>query len=216
MDMKNTLLLAGALALTAQHASAAGLYGAARGGFTFTDDHDFSATPAINVTTELDNGYGVGVALGYDTGPVDNNIGLRLEAEYMYRQNEVDTHSSGGAQLAGPTGEINSHAYMANAYLDFHNGSAVTPYIGGGVGVAQVSYDDYGVTAIPNVLDDDDTVFAYQGIAGASYKVTPQIKLTADYRYFATEDPELTSVAGTATETEYATHNIFAGVEYSF
>jgi OOP family OmpA-OmpF porin len=192
-------------------------YAGIHGGYTMAEDHDFTYTAGTDVDTELDPGYAIGLTVGYDYGIVhESHIGLRNELEFTYRNNEVDTHSTGGSPLAGPTGELTSHAFMANTIAYHESDSMVKPYIGAGIGFAMVEFEDYGVTAIPNVMDDDDTVFAYQGIVGAEWEVNKEVAITTDYRYFATLDPEVTTATSTSTETSYGTHNFLVGVKFKF
>lgn len=192
-------------------------YITAQGGFVMTDEHDFNYAAGNKIDTDLDTGYAFGFNAGYDHGLVANNIGLRTELEYTYRNNEVDTHQlNGGSPLAGAKGEINSNAFMANAIAYVDTNTPIKPYAGAGIGFAMVEYDGYGVNAIPAVLDDDDTVFAYQGIIGAEYEISSDISLTGDYRYFKTTDPDITSAVNFSTSTEYENHNFIFGLRYKF
>ena len=54
---------------------------------------------------------------------------------------------------------------MLNGLLDFGSDDSVQGFIGGGVGVARVKAQ-YGLSRFGNFIDDSDTVFAYQGLAG--------------------------------------------------
>jgi opacity protein-like surface antigen len=207
-----------ALSISSNALAAQGdMYVSAQGGFVMTDEHDFNYNSANQVSTELDDGYAFGINAGYDHGLLTHNIGLRTELEYTYRNNEVDTHSINGASpSAGATGEVTSNAFMANAIAYAETNTPIKPYIGGGLGFAMVEYEGYGVSAIPAVLDDDDTVFAYQGILGAEYEITEEFSLTGDYRYFKTTDPDVTSAVNFSTSTEYENHNFIFGARYKF
>jgi len=221
MNLRKTLVLS-CFTLTAAGASAgawADNYFSVHGAYTMADDFDFQVAPGT-ITTDFDNGWGFGAALGTDIGPGGAGSGWRVEGELSLRSNDVDSHSlNGGAPLAGPTGELESTAVMLNAYYDFGSGGAVTPYIGGGLGLAKVEASGFGVGAIPAVLDDDDTVLAYQLIAGAGYALSPSTELFAEYRWFATDDPDVTtSVAtgGVDTGIEYQTSNVMLGARFRF
>ncbi len=221
MANKKLLCAASFVALTfSTHSNAAdgNWYVSGQGGFVMTEDHDFNYAAGNNIDTELDNGYAFGVNAGYDHGLLfNNNIGIRTELEYMYRNNEVDTHSlNGGSPLAGAKGEVTSNAFMANAIAYIDTNTPVKPYAGAGIGFAMVEYDGYGVNAIPAVLDDDDTVFAYQGIIGAEYEITEELSITGDYRYFRTADLDITSAVNFSTSTEYENHNFIFGARYKF
>lgn len=195
-------------------------YGGVSGGANFANDIEFfSGALGANIDTEFDTGFAVSGVIGADFGDVWQYGGVRVEAEIAYRANDVDVHKTGGASLAGSDGDVTSLSGMVNVMHDFLPGSDFRPYVGVGLGVAQVSYNDFGVTAIPDVLDDEDTVFAYQAIVGASYALSPTLALTGDYRYFATDDPEVTLSAGAGgntTDAEYDSHTLMVGLRYSF
>ena len=100
---------------------------------------------------EVDAGTGIlaGAALGYRLGD------FRIEGEYFYRTTTHDgrsntqgldpiTERKRGQELEildGGVDDVLSHNFFANLYYDFHSNSRFTPYIGVGVGVAQVSMD---------------------------------------------------------------------------
>lgn len=194
-------------------------YFSVHGAYTMADDFGFQVAPGT-ITTDFDDGYGFGAALGTRLGEQGAAGRWRVEAELTLRTNDVDSHRlNGSAPLAGATGELESTAVMLNALYDFDTGGPFTPYIGGGVGAAMVEASGFGVGAIPAVLDDDDTVLAYQLIAGAGYDVSPNTVLFAEYRWFATDDPDVTTSAATGsvdTGVEYQTSNIMVGARFMF
>lgn len=104
---------------------------------------------------------------------------------------------------------------MVNGYYDFDIESAFTPYVGGGIGIANVSINDLAVLGIP-LADDDDTVFAYQFGAGVGYEISPTLTLTADYRYFATADGEFTDAGGFLFDAEYSNSTFLVGARATF
>lgn len=100
---------------------------------------------------------------------------------------------------------------MANAYYDFKNSSIVTPYIGGGIGFANVNVGDGNVGGVQVWADDDDTVFAYQLAIGTGFDVTKELTIDLGYRYYATQDPSFELV-----DAEYSSHNVMVGLRYRF
>jgi outer membrane protein OmpA-like peptidoglycan-associated protein len=193
------LCLASSLAL-AQPTS--GPYLGVQGGWNLPFDSDFDA-PTAHGTAEFNDGWVAGITGGYGFGN-----GLRLELEFDYRRNDIDTLKPGGG--SGETNVING---MVNALYDFQTRTAFTPYLGVGIGWANVEWTDLSGTLTGS---DDDNVFAYQGIAGVAYGVTPNLKLSIDYRYFATEDPEFEAVGGGTIDTEYQAHTVMVGLRYEF
>jgi opacity protein-like surface antigen len=192
-----------------------GLYVDLRGGLTSLSDSDLTdpALPGISGEAEFDNGFGIEGAVGYE-----HPSGFRVELALGYRNNDFDDVSVAGisASSAGVNvgGQVEALSVMANGYAAFDVGGGFKPFIGAGVGVAfldaelELSVPGFAVTA-----SDDDTVFAYQGIAGVEYEIPTDmatIALGVRYSYFATADPDFGG-----TEAEYGTHNVMVGVRIS-
>jgi opacity protein-like surface antigen len=196
--------------------AAAGPYLTIQGGATWLEDadldYDFLPSSALSVEAEFDTGFNAGVAAGYDFGAA------RLEAEFAYRQNDFDKFTGqflGESFEDSADGDVSAASLLFNAYWDLPTGGPVTPYIGGGVGFANVSFnevEDLGV----EIIDDDDNVLAYQAAAGIAFDINPDLALDLGYRYFATEDPELEDDFGDEFETEYSSHNVSLGLRFMF
>ena len=99
---------------------------------------------------------------------------------------------------------------MANGYFDVENETPFTPYIGGGIGVAMLETSAVSAGGI-DMGSDDETVFAYQAIAGVAYTFGFVWMLQMEYRFFGTEDPTFSN-----TESEYNSHNLFFGIRCNF
>ena len=168
---------------------------------------------------ELDGGTGVlaGVALGYRLGS------FRVEGEYFYRgtthddidevdefgdtvnrmkqDQELDLYNTG-------VDDVLSHNFFGNLYYDYHSDSKFTPYVGFGVGFAQVSLDYYGIfrrnhdpsriTTFPQNAKLNqklagtttigraklsDTLFGYQVLAGVDYQVSEPVTIGLKFRW---------------------------------
>jgi OOP family OmpA-OmpF porin len=191
-----------------------GWYLGARGGVTWLDDQSFAISPSAgggSFGVDYERGWGLSGNVGYQFGGP-----FRLELEVAYRTNDVDgVTTSAGTRLPGSTGGMNSLAAMVNGLFDFEMGWGLTPYVGLGLGYARVTADGISATGLGGSVDDDDNKFAYQAIAGLSYWFSPAVALTADYRYFATQDPKF-GVSGGSVETEYKTHNVMVGLTFRF
>ena len=87
--------------------------------------------------------------------------------------NALDTYSAG----------LSTSVFMANAYVDLGTWRGVTPFIGGGVGIASHRlsglYDAGGGVA----QDMTQANFAWAVMAGLALNVTPNLKLELGYRY---------------------------------
>jgi OOP family OmpA-OmpF porin len=188
-----------------------GWYLGARGGATWLDDTTATISGAAT-RFEFESGYNIGGHVGYDFGA------FRLEAEIVYRDNDIDSIRSGGVLLPGATGNLNSLAGMLNAYYDIELGWPLVPYIGVGIGYGRFTADgiNAGGGSPASGLNDEDDRFAYQAMAGLSYWITPAVALSVDYRYFAAEDLDFRLAGGVPVGLEYKTHNVTVGLTLRF
>lgn len=185
-------------------------------------------------------GYVVGGNFGIDWGS-----GLRTELELAARGNKSKSHAHlkttyayqyyGGAGHTrnGGTGtgpftiystdaqvpaHLNLRAYslMANAWYDFNTDTGFTPYIGGGIGLAQVQID--GSLNGTNLHEKNDTTFAYQLGAGISVPISDSIKASLDYRYFAANGAKLKlepGFHGGNVNADFDSHSIMVGLRFN-
>ena len=177
----------------------------------------------LGATVDYDKGYGFSFMLGYALGN-----GLRVEAEGGYINNgfqEINIEMPGAfvtQQLESGEnklkGDLSALTLMMNAYYDIDLGSSLVPYIGGGLGAADLS--SAMKSAAGNLLiDDTDCIFIYQIGAGLGYKISgyskgPDVTVSLDYRYLASfEDPRFKQkVTGNFVEGEFGGHYLGGGV----
>lgn len=184
-----------------------------RGPYVFGDvgySFDGSFDPDDDALNDLEHDDGwlglIGGGYGFDNG-------IRLEGELGYRDNDL---SSNDFFVFG--GHANAWSFMANGYYDFNRGGVVQPYLGAGVGAANVSAD-----AAANILsfDDSETVFAYQLMAGLGFTATRQLTVDLGYRYFNAQGVnfELSDGNGPPTLTgdaDYDQQAVTIGLRYYF
>ena len=114
----------------AAQAAEDGFYIGAAAGVNFAQDSKFDLTTASDPSASYDTGL-----TGLASGGYKFESGLRLEAELGYRTSDVDEVSG-----ANGDGDVSALSLMGNALYDFDLGSPITPYIGIGLGVAQVDF----------------------------------------------------------------------------
>ncbi len=197
---------------------------------------DVAAGTPYGWTTEFDSATGFSAEFGARYAS-----GFRSGLEIAFSSADVDTHKNvtlgGGsidavdaAAIAGsPTplgvtvadvvadgqGDISSTAIFANAYYDFNRTGSFQPYVGAGIGFADidVSYKPSGI----GVIDDGETKFAYQLKAGATYRLNDTFELYGEYAYRATEDIETNNDLFPGTLEIENQQNIFSvGARYRF
>jgi outer membrane protein OmpA-like peptidoglycan-associated protein len=121
----------------------------------------------------MDTGWAAGGKVGYDF------VGPRVELEAMYHSNTGSAVVAFPTGYANVTGRIDQLSVMANVLYDFFPAALVTPYIGGGLGVAFVDQNIQGCNLCT-------TQFAYQGIVGVGYNATPALRIAVEGRYYGT------------------------------
>jgi len=148
-----------------------------------------------NFAPDFDPGFAVGGAIGYKSG---NHF--RIEGEVAFRTNEVKGSNSILSQ------DVSALSLMGNAYFDFNFNSPLKPYIGAGVGFADVRST---IKILGVKFSENDTVFAYQLMAGLGYEISPKTTLTLGYRYFASGEDAEFNVQG--FEERFESHEILVG-----
>lgn len=161
---------------------------------------------------DFSDGFLLGTAFGKQIG-----CHLRAEAEFAYRFNQADQWSSTPFNNQRVPqqwdGDLNVFSGMTNLVYDFGNRNCnkITPYVGGGIGVAILD-GDFSTNATQ--FEIDDTVFAYQGFAGALFHTGRCSALFAEYRFFGTTQTELVGNSIPLGQFEYLSHNVIGGIQF--
>lgn len=190
-------------------------YAGLRGGATFADDTQIRLGAATVTTSYDDPGWMISGYAGYR---FQNAPGLRGELELGYLNDSVLSHRVQGLGTIenGASGDTSVLFGLASLYYDFPTGGMIHPFVGGGIGVADVDFSGHSATGPGALIDDNATAFAWHLTAGASVDLTPNTELELGYRYLATTGAELTAADGTTREVDTADHIIFGGIRYKF
>jgi opacity protein-like surface antigen len=122
---------------------------------------------------------------------------------------------------------------LVNGYIDVGSWHGISPYIGAGVGAANIEISGFtdsgigseGFPAIAYGADHDEWNFAWALYAGLGFEVTPQMTVDIGYRYLDMGDAEsgnLVAYDGTdAVDTpmefkDITSHDVRLGVRYQF
>ncbi len=159
--------------------------------------------PSIPLTTEIgydNDSYSAIVALGKRFHP-----NLRGEIEVGYNKADMDT--LGGANVEG---EMRTWTGLLNAYVDIMPQHVFSPYLSAGLGVAQhsLSVDAGGPGGFAS---NEDTTFAWQVGAGATYDLNEDFSLQGGYRYIDTSEMHMQ-----LSYIDHAIHQFNLGLIYSF
>lgn len=141
-------------------------------------------TNMFDVGNYSQNTIGGGVFVGFDFYPM-YQVPVRTELEYAIRTNSETEWDMKNTKIASLKGQWNLQTLFLNAYWDFHNDTAFTPYIGAGLGMgfiqSKYEVDVYGVGS--DSVNETNTVFAWNAGAGVAYAITDNLSADLAYRF---------------------------------
>lgn len=217
-----------------------------RGDIGFVSEKPLQLNNEANLSAKRRNLLGGNFGFGYKF-----NNWLRADMTYDWRQTLGDTQSAFAPCVTGSAGgvfatanctvsnasKLKQHLYLANGYVDLGTWSGVTPYVGAGLGIANLgvsgsnNYLNAGVAPAGSITDSvTGTVytfdykhatakhyynFAYALMAGVSYDINNNAKVDLGYRYanagrYLTYGP----VSAVATRKTLDSHEVRVGVRY--
>lgn len=216
----NTLLASTALiALCAGTADAAGRgwYLGIEAGWSIINDVDATFHTTYDdfrtqLQADFDSGWAILATAGYAF-----NGGWRLEGEVGYRNNDLgsirfrDTWYADHYGSFSPGGTLEEVSLMVNVLYDIYITDRFKLSLGGGIGAdwANFEFDNRFNTNnnFNNNNGDGSWAFAYQGIAGLSYALTPRTDLFVNYRYLVVDGADLNNVRDFRDCYEYCYDN---------
>ena len=205
--MKKTAITAVTLAVMATplHSMAAdsSFYLKLNAGLGMVMDTDVDNTGFTNNSDIMtfDNGFVGSFAAGYEF-----SIPMRLELEVVRHKNDITLSYYDTSYANNNDGDLKSHSYMVNAFYDVDTGSPWTPYLGFGMGWAQIDVSTPGF-----YNPDTDDVFAYQFMGGVAYAFNERWSVDAQYRFMGNDEANI----GNA-DFDVNSNNLMLGVRFSF
>jgi opacity protein-like surface antigen len=196
-------LLAGAA--SPAHSAPTFLYGRVDAGGSFPTGSDLNGFDPSPV---------VGAGIGFSPLPF-----LRTDVTITYRSDYSGSGAVSGTPFAANS-DIKSFIGMVNAYYDFPTFGSVTPYIGGGGGIAHNELGDTTIIAaggtVATIGGASRTDFAWQLGAGVAISVLPTIALDIAYHYLDAGKFESASFAGSTLSGRLKAHEVTAGIRVGF
>jgi opacity protein-like surface antigen len=213
--MRKAGVIAGLLLLLAAPAWASGFYLGGHGGLLLVDDSRNDSSTEGRFIIEFDPGSHAAAVLGYNLADAFPRIGIgRIELEAALRRSDVDKVSF----LEGPVsagGKVRVESLMFNTFGEHRESLPWLPYVGAGAGVARLKMQNVSTLGGP-VVDDDDTVFAWQAGAGLGYQAFRHLAFDLGYRYFQAVHPKFTDTAGFESRARYRAHSFILGARLMF
>jgi opacity protein-like surface antigen len=177
-----------------------------------SEDPSGSYGGSYTYTVDLDGGFLIGGAIGTHITP-----NFRGELELSWTSHDIDdVEDSDGDSFTGVGGDVDMLFILANFWYDFNLGP-VKPYLGGGVGVANIDgdlelYDSY-------TWDADRWVLAGQLGAGFIWDFTDAFSLDFGYRLKATSDVNFEVDDNSSydiTGVNFVQHVVQLGITFGF
>jgi hypothetical protein len=164
-----------------------GLYLGAGLAYTRVNDvvYDLIGAPVVAHPAEFDSDHGLGLKAGWGFGS------SRLELEWIDLGVKADTFGRVG-EISPAIGKLDVNAWMVNVFYDFDLESRFIPYLGVGIGQADVKAKHISKHTSPpdrtGFIDGGDKVFSWQAILGVAYQWNEHLGVSLDYRWMKTGD----------------------------
>ena len=120
-------------------------------------------------------------------------------------------------------GDLKLLGVMANIWFDIDTGSAVLPYLGGGVGLGHITLDNRSRlgSLLQEFPESSASAFAFQAGAGVGFDIGAGVTISLGYRLYGTTAAELPWNAVDTGKDEVLKasvlhHNMDLGIGYRF
>jgi opacity protein-like surface antigen len=162
----------------------------------WTTEFDDGMAFSLEGGLRYDSGLRSGIELSYGKADVCSHMGVRaggtlidgVDAAVLTGA-DVQLGATVGEVVAAGRGDLTTLSLLVNAYYDFNRDGNFEPYLGAGIG-----FSDVDITFNPSgvgIVDDGDTVFAYQAKLGATLQFNDQWEGYAEYAWRMAEDVEV-------------------------
>lgn len=149
---------------------------------------------------------------------------LLIDYYFLFRSNETSTNYNN--DLYKIASKTKADTLMLNIYKDIGTYGKITPFVGGGLGIAELkeSASGYAVLQEDNIHYSLDAKskksvkrFAYKLTAGADIKLSERVTGEISYNYFNLGNNKTKTIGGMHNlgSRSYAIHNITLGMRVS-
>ena len=145
--------------------------------------------------------------------------GWRAEIEAAYRRNEleiIEFADARGTVNTGLSDTVDTASVMANALYEFDLVIPLRPYLGIGLGLMWLDYELSVFDTGAVILDDSESAFAYQAMAGVGVPLGRRWHVSADYRYVSHAKVDLETAMGEPVRTDHPIHQESFTLSYAF
>jgi opacity protein-like surface antigen len=189
----------------------------------WTTEFDDGMAFSLEGGLRYDSGLRSGIELSYGNADVSSHMGVTVAGALVIDDvdaavltgSDVQLGATVGDVVAAGRGDLTTLSLFANAYYDFNRDGKFEPYIGAGLG-----FSDVDITFNPSgvgIVDDGETLFAYQFKLGATLQFNDMWEGYAEYAHRMTSDVEVNVDLFPATlEVENQQGLLSVGVRYRY
>jgi len=189
----------------------------------WTTEFDDGLAFSLEGGMRYDSGLRSGIELSYGSADVSSHMGVTVAGALAIDDVDAAVLTGSDLQLGATVGEVVSAgrgdlttlSLFANAYYDFNREGTFEPYVGVGLG-----FSDVDITFNPSgvgIVDDGETVLAYQFKLGATLQFNDMWEGYAEYAYRMTGDVEVdVDLFPAALDVENQQGLLSVGVRYRY
>ncbi len=172
LRIRSVVFMIALLAAAPAWAQSSGFYIGGFGGVTYFNDQEIEEG-GFELEIEYDvPGYIFGGQIGY---AVDTNVRIEAELAYAFSDGDVSLQLL-GTELVSAKYDLSVLSATAGVFFDFWPIGSLVPYVGGGIGYAQVTNE-------VNDQEDDQGVLTAFGEAGLPIAMSPNISIVPAARF---------------------------------
>lgn len=181
------------------------------------DTRNFGGT--LNAQNDEDEVAGLGGILGYRW----RALPLRTELEVAHRfRFDLDLQDR-AAPVIDYEANVRTTSVLFNAFYEWRNGSAFTPFVGGSVGWARNTADSDRVVIAPGLArsskETDTDNLAWGGMLGVDWRFAENWSAELAYRYIDLGEVEVGPFSANndgVTVDDYTAHDVIISLSYRF
>ncbi|PLX81486.1 MAG: hypothetical protein C0616_04075 [Desulfuromonas sp.] len=156
----------------------------------------------------------------FDRGPTLSLLGgydfgfWRLEAEWNWRKNDISKVLV-FEQRTPSDGSVSANSLLVNGYLEYENSTHFTPWLGAGIGVTDLDFNDLDEAG--TISEEEDLYLSLQLLVGASVGFYENFSAHVGYRALWVPEVKFEEPTFDSTSTENYVHQaVTVGLNYFF
>lgn len=152
-------------------------------------EYDADLNASVQIGHRFDNGFRVEAELNYTRSAISKHSGMTFgstnidgrDARILTRHDMAGPTPTVAEILNSDGGSEKSYGAFANVFYDINSEGHLMPYIGAGAGLQRTEID-YRPSTV-DLGQSKETNFAWQVMAGATFKLTDRFELFGQYTY---------------------------------